>query len=99
MLNIWVKFSADDILKYFSQKIAKLHSAVGSASDRRSKSHKFESLLGHIIFPEIDCEIFSSIILPLWLIQERQLSVSGKSICIKYWLTTLRTKPVLKKKF
>ena len=32
-------------------------------------------------FIEIDCEIFSTVILSLPLIQERQLSVSGERMC------------------
>ena len=32
-------------------------------------------------FVEIDCEIFSTVILSLLLIQEGQLSVSGERIC------------------
>ena len=37
-------------------------------------------------FVEIDHEIFSKVINSLMLIQEGQLSVSGK-ICAQYWLT------------
>ena len=36
---------------------------------------------------EIDHEIFSAVILFLLLIQEVQLSVSGKKECAQYWLT------------
>ena len=32
-------------------------------------------------------EIISTVILPLPLIQEGHMSVSGKSMCTKYWLT------------
>ena len=41
---------------------------------------------------EIDREISSRVILSLPLIQEGQLSVSGKE-CAQYWLTAVRTKP------
>ena len=37
-------------------------------------------------FVEIDCEIFSTVILSLPLIQEGQLSVSGERSA-QYWLT------------
>ena len=37
-------------------------------------------------FMEIYHEIISRVILPLLLIQEGQLSVSGESMCPKYWL-------------
>ena len=36
---------------------------------------------------EIYHEIIYTIILPLSLIQEGQMSVSGESMCTKYWLT------------
>ena len=39
------------------------------------------------IFVEIYHEIIPTVILPLPLIQEGQLSVSGESMCTKYWLT------------
>ena len=38
-------------------------------------------------FVEIYHEIISTVILPLPLIQEGQMSVSGESRCTKYWLT------------
>ena len=41
----------------------------------------------NIKFMEIDHEIISLVILPLLLIQVGQLSVIGKSMCTKYWLT------------
>ena len=44
----------------------------------------FEPQLGNITFVEIDHEIISTVILPLPLIQEGQLSVTGKIICTKY---------------
>ena len=58
---------------------------VCSMSDCRSRVRKFESQLGHIIFVKIDHEIISTVILPLLLIQERQLLVNRLSMCIKYW--------------
>ena len=66
---------------------AGLHSAVCSASDCRSRVYMFESQLEHKTLMEIDHEIISAVILPL-KIQERQLSVTGKSMHTKYWLTT-----------
>ena len=48
---------------------------------RRFRGRRFESQLGHIIFMEIH-EIISTVILSLLLIEEGQLSVTGKSICI-----------------
>ena len=49
--------------------------AAGSASDSRARGPGFNTWSGHILpflFP---------------LIQVGQLSVSGKTMCIKYWLT------------
>ena len=63
-------------------------SAVGSSSDCRIKGPKVESQLGHIDFVEIDCEIFSLVILPFPLIQEESLPVTGKTVYSKYWLIT-----------
>ena len=39
-------------------------------------------------FMEIGHEIISAAILSLPLIQVRQLSVTGKRMCTKYWFTT-----------
>ena len=39
-------------------------------------------------FIETDHEIFYTVILSLPLVQEVQLSVSGKRMYTKYWLTT-----------
>ena len=44
----------------------------------RSRGHMFKSQLSHITFVEIDQEIISTVIPPLLLIQERQLSVPAK---------------------
>ena len=52
--------------------------------------HKFESLLDHIIFMEIDHKIISTDI-------QGQLSVSSKKYVNKYWLTAQLTKPAKEK--
>ena len=44
-----------------------------------------------------DREIISTIIKTLSLIQEGQLSVTGKSMCTQYWLIPQRTKPTQEK--
>ena len=46
-----------------------------------SRGHKFESQPGPITFVEIDHGSISRVILPLPLIQEGHLSVTGESIC------------------
>ena len=50
--------------------MVRLHSTVGSVSDRKSKPHKFESQLGHITFVDIDHEIISMLILPLCIFKK-----------------------------
>ena len=49
-------------------------STVGSASDSRARGPGFDTRSGHIL----------SFLLPL--IQEGLLSVTGESLCTKYWL-------------
>ena len=58
--------------------------AVGCMSHCISRGCKFESQLGHITFVEIDHVLISVVILPLPLILEWHLSVTGESM---YWLT------------
>ena len=50
-------------------------SSVGSASESRARDPGFDTRSGNIL----------SCLLPL--IQEGQLSVTGESMCTKYWLT------------
>ena len=50
-------------------------SAVSRAPDSKVRGPGFDTWSGHIL----------SFLLPL--IQEGQLSVTGKSMCTKYWLT------------
>ena len=72
-------------------KQGRLHSTVGSTSNYRPRGHKFESQFSVITYIEIDCEKNSMAILHFALIpevEEGQLSVTGKSICTKYWLAT-----------
>ena len=58
-----------------------LCSRVGSAPDCGSRGHEFKPELSHTTFAKIDHEIISTAILSLPLIQEGQLSVTGKSMC------------------
>ena len=64
-----------DEQKCFNKANAGPRFAVGSASDSRARDAGFDTQSGHI----------PSFILPL--IQEGQLSVTGESMCAKYWLT------------
>ena len=56
-------------------KIAGPRRAVGRAPDSQVRGPGFDTRSGHIL----------SFLLPL--IQEGQLSVTGESVCTKYWLT------------
>ena len=56
---------------------------MGFLSDCRARDGKFKFQLGHVTFVELDHEINSTIILTLLLIQEGELSVTGKSLCKK----------------
>ena len=59
-----------------------LGGAVGCTSDWRTRACRFDPRQGRQhSFVEIDHEIFSTVIFSLPLIQEGQLSVSGKRIC------------------
>ena len=55
------------------------HSAVGSKSECGSRGCEFD------LVPY--CEIISTVILLLRLIQEGLLSVTNESMCMKNWLT------------
>ena len=55
---------------------AGLHSTVCSVSDSRARGPGFDTRSGRIL----------SFLLPL--IQEGQLSVTGESMCMNFWLTT-----------
>ena len=59
-------------------KVVELHRTVGSSSDCISKDRKFESKLDYITFVEIDHDIISTVILPLPLFQDGQLSVTSE---------------------
>ena len=54
------------------------------AVSSRSKGHKLESQLSQVTFMKIDQEINSLATLPLPLIQEGRLSVTGKNMCTNY---------------
>ena len=63
-----------------------LHSALDSMFDCRSRGHKQKSQLRCIIVLEIYHEIISAVI---FMIQEGELSVTGKGLCTNYWLTAV----------
>ena len=68
----WFKAATDLMV---SAQRAEPRSAVGRAPDPKVRGHGFDTRSGHI----------PSFLLPL--IQERQMSVTGESMCTKYWIT------------
>ena len=62
-------------------------SLVGCTSDWHSGGHGFNPPIRQHSLVDIAHEIISMAILSLPLIQVGQLSVTGKRMCIKYWLT------------
>ena len=62
-----------------AQSVASTTGDSGVPSSIPARSHTFV---------ETDHEIISTVILFLLLIQEGLLSVTSKSLCTKYWLTT-----------
>ena len=61
--------------------LTRSHCAVDTATDCRSRDRKCESQICHMTFVETDHGNISTLIFPLPLIQEGQLSVSGVSVC------------------
>ena len=78
--GLW--FSPGTLVYSITRPWSSLGGSVGCASDWRPGCHGFDSRRGRQhSFVEIDHEIFSTVILSLPLIQEGQLSVSGKRMC------------------
>ena len=68
--------------EYTQHVVAGLSGSVGCASDWWSGGCGFDLCrVGNILSWRFDHEIFSTVILSLLLIQEGQLSVSGKRMC------------------
>ena len=60
-------------------------SSIGSVSAWHASSPKFDPHARHILSWRLGHEKISTAILPLPLIQEGQLSVTGKRMGTKYW--------------
>ena len=63
------------VIYVYTRSSARPHSAIGRAPDSQGRGPGFNTQSGHIL----------SFLLAL--IQEGQLSVTGKSMCMKCWLT------------
>ena len=62
-------------------------SSIGSVSARYASGPEFEPHVRYILLWRLGHEKISTAILPLPLIQEEQLSVTGERMCSKYWYT------------
>ena len=60
-------------------------SSIGSVSTWHASGPEFDTHVRHILSWRLSHEKISTAILPLLLIQEEQLSVTGERICTKYW--------------
>ena len=62
-------------------------SSIGSVSAWHASGPEFDPHVRHILSWRLGHENISLAILPLPLIQNKQLSVTGERMCTKYWLT------------
>ena len=60
-------------------------SSIGSESAWHASGPEFNPHFRHILSWRLGHKNISTAILPLPLIQEEQLSVTGERMCIKYW--------------
>ena len=60
-------------------------SSVGSVSAWHASGPEFDPHVRHILSWRLGHEKISTAILPLPLIQDEQLSVTGERMCTKYW--------------
>ena len=58
---------------------------IGSMSAWHARGPEFDPHIQHILSWRLGHEKISMAILPLRLIQEEQLSVTGERMCTKYW--------------
>ena len=70
---------------YWNVAFAGRGSSIGSEFDWHASGPKFDPHIRHILLWRLGRENISTAILPLLLIQEEQLSVTGEQICTKYW--------------
>ena len=60
-------------------------SSIGSEFTWHASGPEFDPHVRHILLWRLGHENISTAILPLPLIQEAQLSVTGERMCTKYW--------------
>ena len=77
---VWIIIltTQQNLLGPVAQSVASQTADTGVASSNTARSHTFV---------EIDREIISTVVLLIPLIREGLLSVTGESMCTKYWIT------------
>ena len=91
LLGDYSKFSCVRIIAFlqYPDCLRKLKtrrgSSIGSEFAWHASSPEFDPHVRHILSWRLGHENISTAILPLLLIQEEQLSVTGESMCTKYW--------------
>ena len=60
-------------------------SSIGGVSTWHARGSEIDPHVRHILSWRLGIENISTTILPLPLIREEQLSVTGKRMCTKYW--------------
>ena len=72
-------------LFYQQKKKARPSSSIGIMFAWHANGPKFDAHVQHILSWRLGHENIFAAILPLPLIQEEQLSVTGERMCTKYW--------------
>ena len=72
-------------IKLFTFQIAGRGSSIGSVSAWHANGREFDPHVQHILSWRLGREKNSTAVLPLPLIQEEQLSVTGERMCTKCW--------------
>ena len=82
-----VNFAHDPLCSYASKVNVKIQrvSSIGSVFAWHASGPEFDPHIRHILSSRLGHEYISRAILPLPLIQEEQLSVTGERMCTKYW--------------
>ena len=70
---------------WFQNKCTGRGSSIGSEFAWHTSGPEFDPHVRHILSWRLGHENISTAILPLPLIQEEQLSVTGERMCTKYW--------------
>ena len=84
-MALW-KFGHFKLVSKMPQKLCTGRgSSIGSEFAWHASGPKFDPHVRHILSWRLGHENISTAILPLSLIQEEQLSVTGERMCTKYW--------------